>query len=92
MIGQPDPKCRWCKGTGQVVLLVSSCDCDCIQLTFTDLLGHQKAKIANSLGIPLKNFSFKYTTKFSDEILKIRKKMSSFKQYPKPINSQGVKE
>ncbi len=26
----PDPKCRWCKGTGRVRLLVSESDCDCV--------------------------------------------------------------
>lgn len=26
----PDPKCRWCRGTGKVRLLVSESDCDCV--------------------------------------------------------------
>lgn len=28
--GSPDPKCRWCKGTGKVRLLVSESNCDCV--------------------------------------------------------------
>jgi len=27
----PDPKCRWCGGTGRVKLLVSVSDCDCVR-------------------------------------------------------------
>jgi len=27
--GAPDPKCRWCKGTGKVKLFISESDCDC---------------------------------------------------------------
>jgi len=27
----PDPRCRWCGGTGRVKLLVSVSDCDCVR-------------------------------------------------------------
>jgi hypothetical protein len=27
---KPDPQCKECKGTGQITLLVSSCECDCV--------------------------------------------------------------
>lgn len=27
---RPEPKCRWCKGTGKVKLLTSEQDCDCV--------------------------------------------------------------
>lgn len=27
----PDLKCRWCKGTGKVKLLISVTECDCVR-------------------------------------------------------------
>jgi len=27
----PDPRCRWCGGTGKVKLLVSVSDCECVR-------------------------------------------------------------
>jgi len=27
--GDPEPKCRWCGGTGKVALLTTKVDCDC---------------------------------------------------------------
>ena len=27
----PDPKCRWCRGTGRVKLLISETECDCVR-------------------------------------------------------------
>ena len=52
MIGKPDPKCRWCKGTGQVVLLTSSCDCDCVKMKFTEILAQNMESFEKSFGIP----------------------------------------
>jgi len=28
--GIPDPQCRECKGTGEIILLISSSECDCV--------------------------------------------------------------
>jgi len=28
--GGPDPKCRWCKGTGRLKMLTTETDCDCV--------------------------------------------------------------
>lgn len=30
-IKSPDPRCRWCGGTGKVKLLVSETECDCVR-------------------------------------------------------------
>ncbi len=27
----PDPKCRWCKGTGRLRMLTTETDCDCVR-------------------------------------------------------------
>jgi len=29
---EPDPECRWCRGTGEVILFTSVVACDCIFL------------------------------------------------------------
>ena len=28
---EPDPKCRWCKGSGEILLLVRVVPCECTQ-------------------------------------------------------------
>ena len=28
--GKPNPKCKYCKGSGQITLFVSSCECECV--------------------------------------------------------------
>ncbi len=27
----PDPKCRWCRGTGRLKMLTTETDCDCVR-------------------------------------------------------------
>lgn len=41
----PDPNCRWCKGTGEIQLARSVVDCDCRAPdgAFHELLGQLKA-------------------------------------------------
>jgi hypothetical protein len=29
--GEPEPRCRWCGGTGKVALLTTEVDCDCVR-------------------------------------------------------------
>ena len=30
---EPDPKCKWCNGSGEILLLVRVVPCDCTQPT-----------------------------------------------------------
>ena len=33
---EPDPKCRWCNGSGEILLLVRVVPCDCTRPTEKD--------------------------------------------------------
>jgi len=88
VIGKPDPKCRWCKGTGQVPLFTSSCECDCAKVVFTDFLASDMKFLEKEYPHPLENHTFRYTKKYDGAIFdKLWKK-----QYPNPSDSQGVKK
>jgi len=74
-----------------VVLLTSSCECDCAKVTFTDFLAKDMEFLEKEYPAPLENHTFRYTKKYDGAIFK--NKMPPWKpQYPNPADSQGVKE
>lgn len=30
-MGKPDPECKWCHGTGEIRLIVTTVPCDCVK-------------------------------------------------------------